>query len=150
MKYWYRLWIIRELAVSPTTSKVRWDKTPIHLSTIQTLANIMLTNSRFDWVMLKQNVCAELKPGLEVMQFIIKWWTLQTTSNYPERLDDDIVRELNLFAQRANCSLLDDKVFGLLVLFPSPVSSVLVIDYRRETEEFLAGFCSLVPEWDCS
>ncbi|KAJ5914497.1 heterokaryon incompatibility protein-domain-containing protein [Penicillium tannophilum] len=150
MKYWSRLWVIQELAVSPTTSKVRWDKTPVRLSTIQTLADIILTNYRFKWVMLGRKVCAELKPGLDFMAFITKWKTLQTTSNSPNRLDDDTVRELNLLAQRANCSLPQDKVYGLLGLFPSPVSSVLVIDYSRETEEVLADFCSLVPEWKCT
>ncbi|KAJ5547832.1 heterokaryon incompatibility protein-domain-containing protein [Penicillium frequentans] len=149
MKYWSRLWVVQELVVSPTTSKLRWDKTPIHLSTIQTLADIMLTNSRFEWFMFEQGV-SELKPGLEFMAFITKWRTLQTTTNYPERLDDDIVRELNLLGQRANCSLPQDKVFGLLGLFPSPVSSVLVIDYSRETEEVLSDFCSLVLEWKCT
>lgn len=149
MKYWSRLWVVQKLAVSPTTSKLRWDKTPIHLSTIHTLADIMLANSRFEWCMPEQKV-SELNPGLEFMAFITKWRTLQTTSNYPERLDDDTVRELNALAQRANCSIPQDKVLGLLGLFPSPVSSVLVIDYTRETEEVLADFCSLVPEWKCT
>ncbi|KAK7997624.1 hypothetical protein PG989_005664 [Apiospora arundinis] len=67
-EYWSRLWVIQELAVSPTTSTVMWGDSTVHLSTLQA----------------------------------------------------------------------HDKVYGILGLFPSSVSSMVTIDYGSNPEVALA------------
>jgi hypothetical protein len=44
-KYWSRLWIIQELAVSPTTSIIHWGDSTFHLLTLQAVGDILLTHS---------------------------------------------------------------------------------------------------------
>lgn len=145
-EYWSRLWVIQELAFSPTTTKVQWGKTPIRLSTIQTLADIVLTNSLLPRCISGARAL-ELEPSLELMAFTTKWRTLQSTPGVTARLDNSTIRQLNMLAQEANCSLPQDQVYGLLGLFPSPVSSAVVIDYSRETKVIIAEFCSMAPDW---
>jgi len=85
-------------------------------------------------------VCDILKPQAIGDTFITYLWrTLETTSGVTEpSLDDASIRELNLLAQHAKCSLLQDKAYGLLGLFLSSTSSAVTIDYSRETAEVLA------------
>jgi hypothetical protein len=144
-EYWSRLWVIQELAVSPTTSTVRWGDSTFQLSTLQAVGNILLTHSASGQP-LNSEIWKELKIKLDLLAFITTWRTLGVT----EALNDATIRELKVLTEHANCSLPQDKVYGLLGLFPSSVSGAVTIDYSRETAVILAEFCAVVPGWNCS
>lgn len=65
-EYWSRLWIIQELAVSPTTSTVYWGESRIHLSTLQAVAEILLTHPK-SGQSLNSEFWQELKSGLDLL-----------------------------------------------------------------------------------
>lgn len=106
------------------------------LSTLQAVCDILLTSSMSGHM-------KELGPKLDLLAFITTWRKLETTWGVTKRLNGVIVRELSLLAQRASCSLPQDKVYGIIGLFPSAMSSTVVIDYSRETAVILAEFCSI-------
>lgn len=148
-KYWSRLWIIQELAVSPSTSTVHWEGCWFQLSTLQAIGDILLAHTGSGD--LDSRIWEGLKLGLDLLAFITTWRTLEAASGVTEcSLIDASIRELNLLAQHADCSLPQDKVYGLLGLFPSSVSSAVAIDYSRETAVVLAEFCSVVSGWNCN
>ena len=127
-KYWSRLWIIQELAVSPTTSTVHWGESTLYLSTLQAVGEILSSFSK-SGQSYSEN-WRELKPGLDLLAFISTWRTLESALGDTGRLLDDASKELKLLAQHATCSLPHDKVYGLLGLFPSFVLPAVTIDYN--------------------
>ena len=146
-KYWSRLWIIQELAVSPTTSTVYWDESTFHLSTLQAVCEIILAHSD-SGQSSNSEIWQDLQPRLDLLAFMSRWRALEATPADTGRpLNDAVIRELKLLAQHATCSLPQDKVYGLLGLFPSSVSSAMTIDYSREPADVVAEFSSVVPGW---
>jgi hypothetical protein len=146
-EYWSRLWIIQELAVSPTTSTVHWGDSTFHLSTLQAVGEIILANpeSELSW---NPEIWRKLKSRLDLLAFISTWRSLEAAPADARRsLNDASIRELKLLAQHAACSLAHDKVYGLLGLFPSSAVSAVTIDYSREPADVIAEFCSAVPGW---
>lgn len=145
-KYWSRLWIIQELAVSPTTSTVHWGESTFHLSTLQAVCEIILAHSK-SGQSLNSEIWQELCPRLDLLAFMSTWRALETApADAGRSLNDASIRELKLLAQHATCSLPHDKVYGLLGLFPSSASAV-TIDYNRELADVIAEFSSAVPGW---
>ncbi|KAJ5929094.1 heterokaryon incompatibility protein-domain-containing protein [Penicillium verhagenii] len=142
--YWSRLWIIQELAVCPVASKVYWGDSTFDISTLQVLCEILSP------MIMSGEAWKEMKPGVDLLAFITTWRKLEATPEVTERFSDNTVRELNLLTQQASCSLPQDTVFAILGLFPSSISSSVVIDYSREATEIIAEFSSMVPEWNCS
>ncbi|RYP09070.1 hypothetical protein DL764_001491 [Monosporascus ibericus] len=146
-KYWSRLWIIQELAVSPTTSTVHWGESTFHLSTLQAVGEIVLTHSKSEQSS-NSEIWKELKPRLDLLAFISTWRALENTpADTGHSLNSTSIQELKLLAQHATCSLAHDKVYGLLGLFPASVSSAVTIDYGREPTDVIAEFSSTVPGW---
>lgn len=146
-EYWSRLWIIQELAVSSMTSIVHWGESEFHLSTLQAVGDILLTHSQSEEAS-NSEIWKKLKPGLDLLAFITLWGALEIAPGDTERLlNEASIRELSLLAARAKCSLPHDRVYGLLGLLPSSVSSTVTIDYSREAAEVIAEFSSAVPEW---
>ena len=148
-EYWSRLWVIQELAVSPTTSTIQWGVSAFSLSTVEVVCEVLLADSE-SYQSSSSEIWEELHRNLDLLVFITTWRTRETTAYDTECLDDATIRELNLLAQRASCSLPHDKVYGLLGLFPSSVTSTVAIDYAREPEEVVAEFCSAVPSWNAN
>ncbi|KAL9098144.1 MAG: hypothetical protein Q9163_006138 [Psora crenata] len=138
-KYWSRLWIIQELAVSCMTSTVHWRESVFHLSTLRTIADILRTHSKAKQAS-KSEIWKIIKPGLDLLAFSV-------SDDTEHLLDDASIRELRVLAARANCSLPQDRIYALLGLFPSSVSSIVTIDYNREPTEVIAEFTSAVPQW---
>lgn len=146
--YWSRLWIIQELAVSPTTSTVRWGTVSYYLSTLQAVGEILLAHHKPGQSSDPLMIWQELKPGLELLAFVFTWRAMETASGELGcSLNDVFIRELKLHAQDAKCSLPHDKVYGLLGLFPASISSVVTIDYGREPADVMAEFSSAVSGW---
>jgi hypothetical protein len=97
-KYWSRLWIIQELAVSPITSTVRWGESTFHLSTIQAVGEIILTHFKSEQSS-NSEIWKELKPTLDLLAFISTWRALETTPADTERsLNSTSIQELKLLA----------------------------------------------------
>ncbi len=145
--YWSRLWIIQELAVSPTTTTVQWGTSAFSLSTLDAVCDILLAHSASCQSLSLEN-WIELHRNLDLLLFITTWSTREDTADGTESLDDDTVRELNLLARRARCPLRHDQVYGLLGLFPSSVTSAVTINYARQPEAVIAEFRSAVPGWN--
>jgi hypothetical protein len=146
-EYWSRLWIIQELAVSCMTSTVHWGESVFRLSTLRTIADILRTHSEAKQAS-NSEIWKTIKPGLDLLAFSTLWDKLETASGDTEHLlDDASIRELSLLAARASCSLPHDRIYALLGLFPSSVSSIVTIDYNREAAEVIAEFTSAVPQW---
>lgn len=113
------------------------------LSTLRTIADILGTHSDAKRV-LNSEIWKTIKPGLDLLAFSTLWAKQSDTEH---ALDGAFVRELSLLAARASCSLPHDKIYALLGLFPSPVSSIVAIDYNREAAGVIAEFISAVPQW---
>ena len=146
-EYWSRLWIIQELAVSPTTSTVHWGESTFHLSTLQAVGEILLTHFE-SRPSSDSEIWKDLKPRLDLLAFISTWRALETApADTGRSLNDASIRELKLLAQHANCSLPHDKVYGLLGLFPASISCAVTIDYNRDPADAIAAFSSAVPGW---
>ncbi|KAI5864418.1 heterokaryon incompatibility protein-domain-containing protein [Durotheca rogersii] len=147
-EYWSRLWIIQELAVSPTTSVVHWGESTFHLSTLQAVGEILLSYSKSEQPSDSEN-WRELKPRLDLLAFISTWRALEIApdDDTGRSLNDASIRQLKLLAQHATCSLPHDKVYALLGLLPPSVSSAVTIDYSREPADVIAEFSSAVPGW---
>lgn len=140
-EYWSRLWIIQELAVSPTTATVCCGGSTLDLSTLQAVGHVLLTDSESGG--LDPRFWEPLKAKLDLLSFISTW----RASVVAGGLDDTTRRELNSLAARAHCSLPQDKVYGLLGLFPPSASGAVTVDYSRESAEVFSEFSSLVPGW---
>ncbi|KAI3393045.1 hypothetical protein diail_4784 [Diaporthe ilicicola] len=145
--YWSRLWIVQELAVSPTTSVVYWGESTFYLSTLQVVCEIVSAQPA-SGQSLNLGLLQILQPRLDLLAFISTWRKLASSPASTGRsLDDTSIQQLNLLAQHATCSLPQDQVYGLLGLFPSSVSNTVTIDYNLEPAEVMAEFYSAVPGW---
>jgi hypothetical protein len=146
-EYWSRLWIIQELAFSSMTSTVYWGESEFRLSTLRAIADILLTHFESERAS-SSKIWEEIKPGLDLLAFSTLWDKLETASGDTEpSLDDTSIRELGLLAARASCLVPHDRIYALLGLFPSSVSSIVTIDYSREMAEVIDEFSSAVPQW---
>lgn len=91
-EYWSPLWVIQELAVSPTTSKVHWADSTFTLSTLQAAGDILLGYST-SGKSLNSNVWEELKLKSDSLAFITTWGTLETTTSVTEGLNHATIRD---------------------------------------------------------
>ncbi|KAK4171112.1 heterokaryon incompatibility protein-domain-containing protein [Triangularia setosa] len=149
-RYWSRLWVIQELAVSPTTSTVWWGKLTFDLSTLQAVCEILHAQSKTEECMHAE-FWQELKPRFDLLAFISTWRELEAApADQGRQLLDASIQELKQLEQHAACSLPQDKVYGLLGLFPLSVTSAVTIDYTRESADVVGEFLSAVPEWEAS
>ncbi|KAH9883472.1 heterokaryon incompatibility protein-domain-containing protein [Xylariomycetidae sp. FL2044] len=146
-EYWSRLWTIQELAVSPTTSMVYWaNQRTIRLSTLQTIAGIFL--DRLSPVDIHPAAWESLQLGFDRLAFASIWTELEDTASAGDlSMDSTSMPKLKYLAERASCSLTQDKVYGVLALFPPSVFNAVTISYNREPAEVITNFCAVVPDW---
>jgi hypothetical protein len=141
--YWTRLWIIQELAVSPTTSTLDWGDSSVSLQTVLTLADIFY-NRVLDGGILSSHVVTRISPCLQLLNSIGQWQRSGVLSNKEDGLKGTAVDDLRRLAGSAQCTLLHDKVFGLLGLLPQAISCKITIDYKRDETELLSEFTSAI------
>ncbi|MCJ1385189.1 hypothetical protein MMC17_008310 [Xylographa soralifera] len=134
------VYIIQKLTFSGIILTVYWGESKFRLSTLRTIADILRAHSEAEQAS-NSEIWKTIKPGLDLLALSSLWARLETT------LCDAFIRELGLLAARSNCSLLHDRVYALLGLFPLSVSSIVTIDYNREAVEVIAEFTSAVPYW---
>lgn len=144
--YWSRLWIIQELAVSPTTSMIRWGDTILHLSTVQAVATMLLAQHE-SRPASDSPLWQIVEPGLDLLRFTSTWTSELAPGNTAKSSTDTSLQNLNNLARRMRCSLPQDKVYSVLGLFTASTASALRIDYNRKPADVIAEFSSLVPQW---
>lgn len=147
--YWSRLWIIQELAVSPTTSMIRWGDTILHLSTVQAVATILLAHLESRRAS-DSPLWQKSDPGLDLLRFTSTWTSEFTLGNTENPSTNTSLQSLNDLTRRMRCSLPQDKVYSVLGLFPASTASALRIDYNREPTDVIAEFSSIVPQWEAN
>ena len=135
--YWTRLWIIQELAVSPTSSTLDWGDSSVSLRTVLTLADIFC-NKVLDGGTLSSHMVNEISPCLHLLNSIGQWQRSGVLSNREDGLKGTALDDLSRLAGSAQCTLPHDKVFGLLGLLPQAISSKITIDYKRDETELLS------------
>jgi hypothetical protein len=118
-----------------------------HFSTIQAVCDILRPHLGPEKAS-HPGVWKTLKSGLDLLPFIDLWGALEIASGDTEcLLNEASILELSLLAARAKCLLPHDRVYGVLGLLPSSMSSAVTIDYSREVTAVMAEFSSAVPEW---
>ncbi|KAI0551613.1 heterokaryon incompatibility protein-domain-containing protein [Xylaria curta] len=144
-QYWTRLWIIQELAVSPSRSTVNWGNSSVSLRVVLTLASIFCDNI-LDGSALDSRVVTETSPFLQLLNSIGQWQMSGVLSSKEEGLKGTALGDLRCLAESAQCTLPHDKVFGLLGLLPQAVSSRVTIDYNQDEAEVLSQFAAAISE----
>ena len=139
--YWARIWIIEELAVSPSSPKINWGDSAVSLEIVLTLADIFC-NRTLDDDTLSPHLATASSPHLQLLNTIGGEHRSGCLSDKRDGLQSAELDDLSRLARNAQCSLPQEKVFGLLGLLPQAVSRQIAINYTRsETEpssEFVA------------
>jgi hypothetical protein len=141
--YWTRLWIIQELAVSPTSSMLDWGNSSVSLQTVLTLADIFC-NKVLDRGTLSSHMVNAISPCLHLLNSIGQWQRSGVLSNREDGLKGTALDDLCRLARSAQCTLAHDKVFGLLGLLPQAMSSKIMIDYKRDETDLSSEFTAAV------
>ncbi|KAH9211167.1 hypothetical protein DL95DRAFT_465154 [Leptodontidium sp. 2 PMI_412] len=141
--YWTRLWIIQELAVSPIRSTLDWGDSSVPLRVVLTLADIFC-NKILDGSTLDSRAVARMSPYLQLLNSIGQWQRSGVLSDTRGGLKGTAVDDLCRLAGSAQCTLPQDKVFGLLGLLPQAISSKITIDYKRDETELSSKFTAAI------
>ncbi|KAJ8123774.1 hypothetical protein ONZ43_g350 [Nemania bipapillata] len=132
--YWTRLWIIQELAVSPIRSTINWGNSRMSLRVVPTLADIFCSNI-LDSSALDSRVVTVISPFLRLLNSIGQWQKSGVWSSKEDGLKGTALGDLRCLAESAQCTLTQDKVFGLIGLLPQSISSRITIDYSQDETE---------------
>ena len=142
--YWTRLWIIQDLAVSPLPSTLHWGDSSVPLQTVLTLADIFC-NKVLDGGSLSSHIVNEISPCLHLLKSIGQWRSSGALSDKEDGLKGTALDDLRHLAGSAQCTIPQDKVYGLLGLLPRSICSKITIDYRRDEAELLSEFRAAIP-----
>ncbi|KAI1739551.1 heterokaryon incompatibility protein-domain-containing protein [Xylaria scruposa] len=142
-RYWTRLWIIQELAISPSRSTVNWGNSSISLRVVLTLASIFCNNI-LDGIASDSRVVTDMSPFLQLLNSIGQWQKSGVLSSKEDGLKGTALDDLRCLAKSAQCTLSHDKVFGLLGLLSQVVSSRITIDYNQDETELSSQFAAAI------
>ena len=109
-----------------------------------TLADIFC-NKVLDGGSLSSYVVNEISPCLHLLKSIGQWQRAGVLSDKEDGLKGTALDDLRRLAGSAQCTIPQDKVYGLLGLLPRSICSKITIDYRRDEAELLSKFTAAIP-----